>query len=218
MATMSYVAERRLEEKEQRRTDIVDAAEACYREGDWERVTMDQVARRARISRALLYVYFKDKVDLHFAIAERALQELRRRFVASMSDQDNGLEQVQAIGRAYVQYATDLPHYFNACSRFEAHQPEDLCGHSNESACLSAGDAVHSLVAKAIHRGMDDGSISPSVGDPMLTAVVLWGFIHGIIQLGKTKAHVMARDGFNIDNLIDQALRLAGRALALGPA
>lgn len=215
---MSYVAERRLEEKEQRRTDIVDAAEACYREGDWERVTMDQVARRARISRALLYVYFKDKDDLHFAIAERALRELKARFIQAMHADEAGAQQVQAIGRAYVQYAADLPHYFNACSRFEAHQPEQVAGDSNESACLIAGDAVHGLVAQAIDRGMKDGSISPSVGDPMLTAVVLWGFIHGIIQLGKTKAHVMARDGFDVDNLIEQALRLAGRALAMGPA
>jgi AcrR family transcriptional regulator len=214
---MSYVIERRLEEKEQRRADIVDAAEACYCEGDWEKVTMDQIARRARISRALLYVYFKDKDDLHFAIAERALNVLRERFVAAMSQHERGLEQVEAIGHAYVIFAAELPHYFNACSRFEAHQPDEVDAQSNECACMIAGDAVHGLVADAINRGMKDGSISPSVGDPMLTAIVLWGFIHGIIQLGKTKAHVMARDGLSIESLVDQGIRMAGRALAHGP-
>ena len=214
---MSYVAERRLEEKEQRRTDIVDAAEACYREGDWERVTMDQVARRARISRALLYVYFKDKDDLHFAIAERALVELRRRFKAAMDEHELGLDQVGAIGAAYVRFAIDVPHYFLACSRFEAHRPEQVDPNSNESACLIAGDGVHSLVAEVISRGKQDGSISANIGDPLLTSIVLWGFIHGIIQLGQTKAHLMARDGLDAESLTKQALQLARRALSARP-
>ena len=38
---------------------------------------MDQVARRARLSRALVYVYFHDKADLHFALVERSLETLR---------------------------------------------------------------------------------------------------------------------------------------------
>ncbi len=34
----------------------------------WDAMTMDQVARKARLSRALVYVYFKDKMDLMFGI------------------------------------------------------------------------------------------------------------------------------------------------------
>ena len=45
---MSYIAERRQEEKDRRRAEIVDAAEALYAESGWDAVTMDQVARRAR--------------------------------------------------------------------------------------------------------------------------------------------------------------------------
>ena len=66
---MSYIAERRQEEKDRRRIEIVEAAEDLYRELGWDAVTMDSVAKRARLSRALVYVYFKDKRDLHFAIA-----------------------------------------------------------------------------------------------------------------------------------------------------
>ncbi|MBP9590615.1 MAG: helix-turn-helix transcriptional regulator, partial [Steroidobacteraceae bacterium] len=68
---MSYITERRQQERDRRRTEIVDAAEALYAEVGWDAVTMDQVARRARLSRALLYVYFRDKPDLHFALVER---------------------------------------------------------------------------------------------------------------------------------------------------
>ncbi len=80
---MSYITERRQEERDRRRAEIVDAAEALYSEVGWDAVTMDQVARRARLSRALVYVYFRDKSDLHLALVERALDTLRERFEAA---------------------------------------------------------------------------------------------------------------------------------------
>jgi len=60
---MNYIAERRLEEKERRRAEILDAAEAVTARFGWDAMTMDRVARKARLSRALVYVYFKDKTD-----------------------------------------------------------------------------------------------------------------------------------------------------------
>ncbi len=88
---MSYLTARRQEEKDRRRAEIVDAAEALYAETGWDAITMDQVARRARLSRALLYVYFKDKSDLHMALVERSLEALHDRFVAARADRPNGI-------------------------------------------------------------------------------------------------------------------------------
>src|SRR5664279_3632609 len=102
---MSYIAERRVEEKERRRAEIVDAAERLYAEKGWDSVTMDQVAKSARLSRALLYVYFRDRDELQFAIGERALEMLKTRFLGAVATRASGLDQVEAIGRAYMQYA-----------------------------------------------------------------------------------------------------------------
>src|SRR5512137_1659590 len=93
--TMSYISERRQEEKDRRRSEIVDAAEALYAEMGWDAITMDQVARRARLSRALLYVYFRDKADLHLALVERALDALRESFEAARQGQPSGIAEVE---------------------------------------------------------------------------------------------------------------------------
>ncbi len=113
---MSYVAVRREEEKERRRAEMVDAAEELYAKVGWDAVTMDRVARSARLSRALLYVYFRDKNDLLHAITERALIELRKRFVAAAGTHATGIDQVQAIGRAYVLFQQEKPYRFDACT------------------------------------------------------------------------------------------------------
>src|SRR6187402_1235028 len=153
---MGYVAERREEEKERRRAEMVDAAEDLYAKVGWDAVTMDQVARSARLSRALLYVYFRDKNDLLHAITERALVELRRRFVAAVAAHDKGLDQVQAIGHAYVLFQQEKPYRFDACSRFHARQAE---GYPAEDACAAAGDAVIAVIVTALRQGQADGTI-----------------------------------------------------------
>src|SRR5882724_692432 len=118
---MSYVAERRQEEKERRRTEIIDAAIEVYREVSWEAVTIDQVAKRARLSRALVYVYFKDKEELHAVIVLRAFELLSVRFAEASNRARLGIDKVEAMGRAYVAFAHELPHFFDACARFESY-------------------------------------------------------------------------------------------------
>jgi len=197
---MSYIAQRRVEEKERRRAEILDAAESLYAKEGWDMVTVDQVARSARLSRALVYVYFKDKEEILFAIGERAMGLLRDRFIAASAAHKLGLEKVEAIGRAYMAYAFEFPHYFDFCSKFHAHSSSADAG-SHDLACREAGDQAIGAVVQAIECGIADGSIRPTIGDPMMLAVTLWSFTHGLIQLAMAKGSDMARFGIGIPDL-----------------
>src|ERR1700681_4199351 len=138
---MSYIAERREEEKERRRSEILVAAETLYAKKGWDAVTVDQVARSARLSRALVYVYFRDKEELLFAIGERAMRLVRNRFIEAAAGHVLGMDQVEAIGRAYMGYAYEFPHYFDFCSRFQSHSVATDPS-SNEGACKLWGDQL----------------------------------------------------------------------------
>lgn len=205
---MSYIAERRQEEKDRRRAEIVDAAEDLYRELGWDAVTMDSVARRARLSRALVYVYFKDKTDLHFAIAIRAMQLLRQRFNEASERARTGGEKIRAIGRAYIAYAQEFTHYFDACARLEAHTPGASEAGSLEQQCFEAGRSIHAAVVSALRAGQEDGTIRADLGDLEVTARVLWGFQHGLIQIAMTKGEVLAQSGISVQQLTEQAIGL----------
>jgi AcrR family transcriptional regulator len=212
---MTYLTERRQEEKDRRRAEIVDAAEALYAETGWDSVTMDQVARRARLSRALLYVYFKDRSDLHMALVERSLDALRERFVAAQEGHTRGIAQVEAIGRAYLAFSVEMPHYFDACARFQAHahvECEAGVAHS-EVACEAAGHRVHEVIVDSLNRGIADGSIRADIGDPYVTALTLWAFTHGMIQIASTKGGQIEHEGTSVQSFIEHGLGLALRAL-----
>src|SRR5450432_152027 len=213
---MSYIAERRGEEKERRRAEILDAAETLYAEKGWDAVTVDQVARSARLSRALVYVYFRDKEELLFAIGERAMRLLRDRFIEAAAGHTLGMDQVEAIGRAYMGYAYEFPHYFDFCSRFQAHSVANDPG-SHEGACRAAGDEAIGAVVQAIETGIRDGSIRPDVGEPILLAISLWAFTHGVIQLAMAKGSDLARFGIAIPQFSNYAFGLL-RSIASVPA
>lgn len=211
---MSYIAERRQEEKDRRRAEIVDAAENLYRELGWDAVTVDSVARRARLSRALVYVYFKDKRDLHFAIAMRALELLRQRFDDASARCDTGLAKVEALGRAYMEFGQEFPHYFDACARLEMHSTGGAEATAQECACIQAGERVHEVVIEALRIGQQDGTVSADIGDLGITSRVLWGFMHGLIQIAVVKRQVLEQLGVSVSQLTQQAIWLTNRALS----
>jgi TetR/AcrR family transcriptional regulator len=210
---MNYIAERRLEEKERRRAEIVDAAEAAGRDVGLDALTMDDVARRARLSRALLYVYFQDRSDLMFGLAERAMGMLHGRFVEAAERNRTGLDQVTAMGRAYVAFSQEFPVLFDALARCELQSPDPQQCSPTEQACMAGGDRLHATLVASIEAGIRDGSIRSDVNSPMLMSVTLWGFMHGIIQLTTTKAHALAHHGVVPKALIDYAINMITRDL-----
>jgi AcrR family transcriptional regulator len=210
---MNYIAERRMEEKERRRAEILDAAETATASVGWDAMTMDQVARQARLSRALVYVYFKDKADLMFGIGERALLVLRQCFADAVARHTRGLDQIVAIGHAYIAYSREHPVYFDVLARCEVLSPDFANLQPNEEACLLGGDGIRRLMQAALEVGVKDGSIRADVGDLKAVTVVLWGFTHGIIQLAATKAKMLAHDGLHTRELLDQAMLMATRSL-----
>ena len=209
---MNYIAERRQEEKERRRADILDATEAVAAVVGWDAMTMDQVARKARLSRALLYVYFKDKTDLLFGLCERALATLTQRFSEATSRQKLGMDQMTAIGRAYIAFSQEFPVYFEVMARCELLTPEPTVD-SNEGAAMLKGDACRNLMVEVIETGIRDGSIRPDVGDPKIVSTALWGFMHGVLQLASTKANHLAHDGIATRDLVEHALLMATRSI-----
>lgn len=215
---MSYTIERREEEKERRREEILDAAELVFSEKGFDAATMDQVARKARVSRALVYVYFKDKTALHLAICLRGLGILREMFENARKRHDTGEQQIRAIGYAYMQFSEQYPTHFAALSRFEAsqqpvlNQPEaDTCEDALQ--LVQAGQKVHEQTVLALARGMADKSLRADLQNLMQISITLWAFTHGTIQLAQTKTTFMSSMGISKESFMSQAIELVMQSL-----
>lgn len=212
---MNYVTERREEEKERRKEEILDAAELVFSEKGFDAATMDQVARRARVSRALVYVYFKDKTALHLSICLRGLKILRAMFENARKQHTTGEDQIRAIGQAYMLFSEQYPTHFAAMSRFEASSHEivqdDPCSTTLEM--IQAGQQVHEQTVLALATGMADKTLRDDLDNLMQISITLWGFTHGTIQLAQTKANFMATMGITKESFMNQAVELVMQSL-----
>ncbi|QSP94996.1 TetR/AcrR family transcriptional regulator [Marinobacter salinisoli] len=173
---------RREREKQARHDAILDAAEQVFSDKGYDRASMDDIARTANLSRALLYVYFKDKAAIQRGIMLRAGHSLFRRFEQARQTADNGLAQIRAIGESYYRFYQEQPDYFSALTKASTAMAEADERQTEEMLC-SKSDLM-ALMAGAIELGLEDGTVNRDrITDPIQTALYLRGALHGVILL-----------------------------------
>lgn len=64
------ISDRKAREKEQRRDSILEAAGQVFGRDGYNSTTLESVADEAEISKATIYLYFKNKEDLFFTVIE----------------------------------------------------------------------------------------------------------------------------------------------------
>ena len=67
---------------------------------------------------------------------------------------------------------------------------------------------MHDVVVEALATGQRDGTIRQEVGDLKVVSRVLWGFMHGLIQIAITKGEPLAQQGISVQQLSQQALSM----------
>lgn len=106
---------RRRLKPEQRREQLLNIGAAMFADRPYEDVFMEDIAARARVSRATMYHYFPSKRHLYIEIIRRASD----RFLARVSlDPELPLaEQLTAGLEAHIQYFADYPFEAAAINR-----------------------------------------------------------------------------------------------------
>jgi AcrR family transcriptional regulator len=185
---------RREEEKERRRAAILNAAEQVIAKSGWDGLNFGAVAKRTRLSRSLIYVYFPTREDLFLAVCHRGLSEMARRFRAAVAAHRSGLEQVMAIGEAYYRFSKDEPLYFEIVERFQEHEADPTGANPSEQDCNNPGVECLGQVVRALETGLADGSVRKAIGSPQATAIAIWAFTHGLIQIAARKQPMLKEE------------------------
>ena len=203
---------RREREKQARYDTILDAAELVFSEKGYERSSMDDIARTASLSRALLYVYFKDKAAIQRGIMLRAGHSLFRRFEEARQTADTGLSQIRAMGESYYRFSLEEPDYFSALTKASTAMIEADESQAQEMLC-SKSDLMELMVG-AIELGLQDGTMNRErISDPAQTALYLRGALHGVILLCQSEMGE-GNDGFPAEQLIRHTMDMLTSSIA----
>jgi AcrR family transcriptional regulator len=201
-------------ERASRRNAILAAAVELFAARGRENVTFGDIARKARLSRPLVYFYFPDLETLACEAVILASEKLYRHFLAAIRPADCGLDQIMALGHAYVSFSRREPALFEILAHKESNQPKDQPEHPLDEECERHSAAVMSLLVAVLQKGVRDGSIRRDVGDTGKVAVCLWGLTHGLIQLASNQMPLLeATLGTSFADVPDFGLDLISRSL-----
>jgi AcrR family transcriptional regulator len=100
----------RLPRGERTRQRILDAAGQCFAARGYARTTVEEVASRAGVSKALVYHHFGSKERILDAVLERTIAEWDAvTDLAARSPRGSALESIASMHRATLAYARDHP-------------------------------------------------------------------------------------------------------------
>lgn len=162
---------RKQREREQRRNEIINAAEKFFFERGYDDVTMDEIADEAEVNKALLYYYFKNKEALFFAVDLRGVRILHELYVKCANLDVNGYTKIKSMIQSLFEFSKDYPNYFRiyryaGTERFQMSDNED----AKEIVDLTTG--IWRLMVEAILQGMNDGTIRKDV-DPVEMSIYI---------------------------------------------
>ncbi|HMK48167.1 MAG TPA: TetR/AcrR family transcriptional regulator [Methanocella sp.] len=218
------IAERKEREKEQRRNDIINAAEKLFFSRGYDNVSMDDIAKDVELNKATLYLYFKNKEALFFAIVLRGVRILNGMVKGNAAKVRTGSGKLWEIGHAYFSFVKRYPDYNRVYNYFYSGRfdlvslinlgdigsyPMDMIKFTalpwantvNKEVVqeiIGLNREIFSITTDAVKAGIDEGAFRDDL-DPAEAAVVFTLLLESIPNMRPDLKQVM--DSRGIDQL-----------------
>jgi AcrR family transcriptional regulator len=207
------ISDRRQREKEQRKTEIIDAAERLFFSRGYDDVSMEDIARSVELNKATLYLYFENKEALFATIVLRGIGILREKFAECREQQVPGIVRVALMGQAYHRFSEEYPDYlrlihFYGSERFSTENPYTAEIGKGYGTCRA-------LLQDAIRGGIDDGTIRADL-DPFLASMYLMISFMGTLSLETRWKLAVEAEGFSCGQFTSQFFHFILPALSAG--
>lgn len=205
------ISERKQREKEQRKTEIIDAAERLFFSRRYEDVSMEDIAREVELNKATLYLYYENKETLFATIVLRGVRILEEKYRVCREKKAPGIVKVALMGQAYYQFSTEYPDYLRQIHFFGS---ERFSQENPYTAEIGKGyGTCRKILQDAIREGISDGTIRADL-DPFLTSMYLMISFMGVLSMEHKWILVLEAEGFSYGQFTREFFRFITPAIA----
>jgi TetR/AcrR family transcriptional regulator len=203
------VTERRRREREVRRELAIDAAMSIYEEEGYHAITMEKIAERAELSRAALYLYFKNKEEILVSAIVAHADYFARVLTEVYDNRESTKDQLlDKLWECFQKFYEKDPATFTAWQYF--HQSDVIGNLATELRDIlhEAGAKVVALQHKIVKYAIEEKVFVDC--DHRTLSEVIWASFLGIIYIERSKT-VLSRKGHQ-----DETQSMTKRVLAHG--
>lgn len=200
------IKEIREREKEQRRNYILDVAEELFFSRGYDDVSMNQIAQDVGLNKATLYLYFKNKESIYFAIVLRGVRIFKELLKNKVKLGVTGIDKLEEAGRAYFTFYKEYPYYHDAYLYYKSKRFQNS---KDEYAIQieSFTGNIMIIICNAIQEGIKDGTIREDV-KPIEVAVFVAVTAERIVGLGPSVLKVLESHGISHEQFIEDSMDL----------
>ncbi|MEI6841807.1 MAG: TetR/AcrR family transcriptional regulator [Methanomicrobiales archaeon] len=207
------ITERKKREKEQRKNEILDAAETLFFSHEYDDVPMDEIATIAELNKATIYLYFKNKEALFSAIVLRGIRILNKMYRECMETQVPGVTTIALLEETYYRFTRQHPDYqrlikYYGVERFNKENPG--FAEIQEEFSMS-----RDFWQDAVCEGIDDGTIRNDI-DPVLLTIYLMITLMSAVTLTRPWLYVLDQEGVSHETFVKEFTRFISPAVSTG--
>lgn len=171
------IASRKERQKEELRTKILQTAKQLFMEHGFEHVSIRNIADRIEYSPTTIYLYFKDKDDIFYALHLEGFILLNQYFRA-LEHVADPFERLKAIARAYINFAIENGEFYDLMFIIRSpinsiHKEGDAKWEEGMRAFGFLINTITECIKKGYFKGMD----------PEVLAFTVWSMVHGVCSL-----------------------------------
>jgi AcrR family transcriptional regulator len=171
------ISDRKLREKEDLKKRILEAAKSLFVEKGFEATSMRNIAERVEFSPTTLYLYYKDKNEIVYALHQEGFKLLAQQFKV-VANVDHPFERMKAMSRIYLQFAEENSDFYELM--FVRQGPIIHVQKHNQDE-WEEGSRTYNVLYETILDCQKAGYFKGQ--KPHSLSLIIWSVLHGMATL-----------------------------------
>lgn len=186
-------------EREQRQNDIIKAARKLFADKGFE-VSLDEVAKEVGLGKSTLYLYFKNKESLYFAVTLCGIRIWAKMVKNEVKKGKTGLKKFILSEKANRKFSKEYPDYFKLLyspTSIKKQFDMDKMNSSEEfQEVRELFKEIMFIEIESIQKGIEEGDIRSDV-NPVEATILLSIIFNGMVNMGDWSEEILDNNGID---------------------
>ena len=178
------IKERKEKHKEDLRLRILNAAKELFLKEGYDATSIRKIAEKIEFSPTTIYLYYKDKTDIMYALHQEGFKLLGTQFMV-LQHVHEPFERLKAMGRVYMSFALSNPDFYELM--FIQKEPIEFVKKYCADEEWEEGDKSFLALIKTVEDCQAVGYFKSF--DSSTFALNVWSLMHGLCSL-KLQGHL----------------------------
>ncbi len=188
------IVERKEREKEDMRRLILNAARKLFLEQGYEKTSIRNIADAIEYSPATIYLYYKDKNELLFALHEEAFLKMMEELGGVRSINDPFARLIE-MGHRYIKYAVENPELYDLMFIMTAPMETLACRDEIWEDGLKSFGLLKWVIQDCVTAGYFKNQ------DIEISAMTVWAYMHGLVTIYLKNRMSMFQDDQQLERM-----------------